>query len=289
MSVYLNGEFMAREDAKISVFDRGFMFGDGVYEVTPAYGRRPFRLHQHLQRLERSLAEIRISNPLSVAQWTSLTGQLVTKNPWDNQGIYMQITRGVAPRDHAFPKDAKATVFMMCNELMTPPDSFYEQGAECISAPDTRWLRCQIKSTSLLGNVLARQLAADAGALECIMFRDGFLTEASACNVMVVKNGTVLAPPQDNLILPGITYNVALELMRANNVRLEERKISEAEVRCADELWLTSTTKELIPVVKLDGRPVGNGAGAGKPGAVFERMHALFRASRTKECAPENV
>ncbi len=289
MTVYLNGEFMAREDAKISVFDRGFMFGDGVYEVTPAYGRQPFRLRQHLERLHRSLAEIRINNPLSMAQWTSLTEQLVAKNPWDNQGIYMQISRGVAPRDHVFPKDAKPTVFMMCNQLMTPPDSFYEQGAECISAPDTRWLRCQIKSTSLLGNVLARQLAADVGALECIMFRDGFLTEASACNVMVVKDGTVLAPPQDNLILPGITYNVALELMRANKVPLEERKVSEAEVRSADEVWLTSTTKELIPVVTLDGKPVGKGAGAGKPGAVFKRMHSLFRALRAKECAPANV
>ncbi|MCX7152772.1 MAG: D-amino acid aminotransferase [Proteobacteria bacterium] len=275
MTVYLNGEFMAREDAKISVFDRGVMFGDGVYEVTPAYGRQPFRLRQHLERLQRSLAEIRINNPLSMAQWT--------------KGIYMQISRGVAPRDHVFPKDAKPTVFMMCNQLMTPPDSFYEQGAECISAPDTRWLRCQIKSTSLLGNVLARQLAADVGALECIMFRDGFLTEASACNVMVVKDGTVLAPPQDNLILPGITYNVALELMRANKVPLEERKVSEAEVRSADELWLTSTTKELIPVVTLDGKPVGKGAGAGKPGAVFKRMHSLFRALRAKECAPANV
>ena len=147
MTVYLNGEFMAREDAKISVFDRGFMFGDGVYEVTPVYGRQPFRLRQHLERLERSLAEIRLHNPLSMAQWTELAMQLVAKNPWDNQGIYMQVTRGAAPRDHVFPKKTTPTVFMMCNQLMTPPDSFYEEGADCISAPDTRWQRCQIKST----------------------------------------------------------------------------------------------------------------------------------------------
>ena len=289
MTVYLNGEFMAREDAKISVFDRGFMFGDGVYEVTPVYGRQPFRLRQHLERLERSLAEIRLHNPLSMAQWTELAMQLVAKNPWDNQGIYMQVTRGAAPRDHVFPKKTTPTVFMMCNQLMTPPDSFYEEGADCISAPDTRWLRCQIKSTSLLGNVLARQAAADVGALECIMFRDGLLTEASACNVMVVKNGTVLAPTQDNLILPGITYNVALELIRLNKIPLEERKVSEAEVRDADEIWLTSTTKELIPVVKLDGKAVGHAAAQGKPGAVFKRMHTLFGALRNKECAHAHV
>jgi D-alanine transaminase len=289
MTVYLNGEFMPREDAKISVFDRGFLFGDGVYEVTPAYGRQPFRLNQHLERLENSLAEIRLANPHTRAQWTGLTEQLIAKNAWDNQGIYLQVTRGVAPRDHVFPKSAKPTVFMMCNPLMTPPDAFYEKGAECISAPDTRWLRCNIKSTSLLGNVLARQDAEDAGALECIMFRDGFLTEASACNVMAVKNGVVLAPPQDNLILPGITYNVALELMRANNVPLEERRVSEAEVRDADEIWLTSTTKELIPVVRLDGKAVGHGALQGKPGAVFRRMHALFRECRIRECAPAHV
>ena len=141
MTVYLNGEFMAREDAKISVFDRGFMFGDGVYEVTPAYGKQPFRLRQHMERLEKSLAEIRLANPHTQAQWTELTEQLVAKNPWENQGIYLQISRGVAPRDHPFPANAKPTVFMMCNQLMTPPDSFYEKGAECITAPDTRWLR----------------------------------------------------------------------------------------------------------------------------------------------------
>jgi len=289
MTVYLNGEFMAREDAKISVFDRGFMFGDGVYEVTPAYGRQPFRLKQHLERLEHSLAEIRLANPFSRAQWTELTEQMVAKNPWENQGIYLQVTRGVAPRDHPFPKKSTPTVFMMCNQLMTPPDSFYEKGAECISAPDTRWLRCHIKSTSLLGNVLARQAADDVGALECIMFRDGFLTEAAACNVMIVKNGIVLAPPKDNLILPGITYNAALELMRTNKLPLEQRKVSEAEVRDADEVWLTSTTKELIPVVTLDGKPVGHGAARGKPGPVFKRMHALFRECRTRECAPAHV
>jgi D-alanine transaminase len=283
MTVYLNGEFMAREQAKISPLDRGFIFGDGVYEVIPAYDRRPFRLPRHLARLEASLAETRIPNPHDARAWSEIIAQLVARNPWDNQGIYLQVTRGVAPRDHVFPAKIAPTVFMMCNPLATPSPAAYEQGLNCVSAVDNRWLRCNIKSTSLLGNVLLRQTAADAGAAECVLFRDGFLTEASACNVLAVKNGVLLAPPRDNLILHGITYDVVLELARDNAIPLELRRIAESEVRGADELWLTSTTKEVMAVTTLDGQPVGQGVDKGKPGPMFRRMYKLFQECKAAE------
>ncbi len=271
--VYLNGAFMPLDEARIPVLDRGFIFGDGVYEVVPVYSRHPFRLAEHLRRLQNSLDGIRLANPMDDAAWTRLVGEIIAKNDGDDQSIYLQITRGVARRDHAFPKHVQQTVFMMSSPLTTPPREQVEHGAPAISASDFRWLKCDVKSVSLLGNCLLRQLAVDAGAVETILFRDGKLTEASASNVFVVKNGVLLAPPKDNLVLPGITYDVVLEIARAREFLVEVRSISEAETRDADEIWVTSSTKEVLAITTLDGKPVGDG----KPGLLFRRMHALYQ------------
>jgi len=271
--VYLNGEFMPIEDAKIPVLDRGFIFGDGVYEVIPTYSRRPFRLAEHLARLQSSLDAIRLPNPHDGAKWSELVGKIIAGNPWEDQNVYLQITRGVAKRDHAFPKGLKPTVFLMASELITPTADLMKTGAQAIVLPDFRWLRCDIKSTSLLGNCLLRTLAADAGCAEAILVRDGELTEASASNVFVVKNGTVLAPPKSHLILPGITYDVVLEILRDNAVPHEVRPVKEAELRSADEIWVTSSSREVLPITALDGKPVGSG----KPGPVGAKVYALYQ------------
>jgi len=271
--VYLNGEFLPLENARISVLDRGFIFGDGVYEVIPVYSRHPFRLPEHLARFERSHQAIRIENPLSDAEWTRLVQDLVARNNGDDQSIYLQVTRGVAKRDHAFPKDTKPTVFGMSNLLSTPTRATVDAGIHAITTIDYRWLKCDVKSTSLLGNCLLRQVAADAGAIEVVMFRDGFLTEGSSSNVFVVKNGTILATPKNNLVLPGITYDVVIELAQKHGLPLEVRPISEAEVQSADEIWVTSSTKEVLAVTTLNERAVGTG----KPGPVFRRMHQLYQ------------
>src|SRR5688572_7869913 len=271
--VYLNGEFMPLENARIPVLDRGFIFGDGIYEVIPVYSRHPFRLAEHLVRFENSHQAIRIQNPLSDAEWTKLVQDLVSRNAGDDQSIYLQVTRGVAKRDHAFPKDVMPTVFGMSSPLSTPAQEAVEGGVHAITAIDYRWLKCDVKSTSLLGNCLLRQAAADAGALEVVMSRDGFLTEGSSSNVFVVKDGVILATPKDHLVLPGITYDVVVELARAHGLPLEVRPIPEAEVRSADEIWVTSSTKEVLAVTTLDERAVGGG----KPGTVFRRMHELYQ------------
>ena len=271
--VYLNGAFMPLDEARIPVLDRGFIFGDGVYEVVPAYTRRPFRLAEHLRRLQHSLDGIRLANPFGDGEWTSLMSQIIAKNEGDDQSIYLQVTRGVARRDHAFPKDVKQTVFMMSSPLTTPSQAQIDSGVAAITASDFRWLKCDVKSVSLLGNCLLRQMAVDAGAVETILFRDGKLSEASTSNVFVVKNGVLLAPPKNNLVLPGITYDVVLEIAHAREFEVELREISEAETRNADEIWITSSTKEVLAVTTLDGKPVGGGA----PGMLFRRMHALYQ------------
>jgi D-alanine transaminase len=271
--IYLNGKFMPIEDAKISVLDRGFIFGDGVYEVIPTYSRRPFRLAEHLARLQSSLDAIRLANPHDGATWSELVGKIIAGNPWEDQNVYLQVTRGVAKRDHAFPKGLKPTVFLMASELVTPSADLMKSGAKAIVLPDFRWLRCDIKSTSLLGNCLLRTLAADEGCAEAILVRDGELTEASASNVFVVKNGTVLAPPKSHLILPGITYDVVLEIVRGNAVPHEVRPVKEDELRSADEIWVTSSSREVLPITTLDGKPVGSG----KPGPVCARVYALYQ------------
>ncbi len=276
--VFLNGKFMPIEEARVSVLDRGFIFGDGVYELVPVYSRVSFRMEEHLARLERSLAAVRIRNPYSRAEWRDIILQLVARQPFEDQGVYFQVTRGVARRDHAFPKDAAPTVFVMSNPLLSPPQEVVERGASAVTAVDDRWLHCDIKSISLIGNCLLRQVSADAAAAETILLRDGKLTEASASNVFAVRRGVILSPPKSNLILPGITFDVIVELAQAAGLPFEFRAVSEAELRGADEIWVTSSSKEVLAIVTLDGKPVGDV----KPGPVFRNMHRLYQEFKQK-------
>ena len=278
MKVFLNGRLVPLEQATVSVLDRGFIFGDGVYELVPVYSRVPFRLDEHLTRLERSLGETRIRNPYSRPEWRKHIYQLIDAQPFEDQGIYFQVTRGAAKRDHAFPKGVEPTVFMMSNPLTNPPAAQVEKGGVAVSAVDNRWLRCDIKSISLIGNCLLRQLSAEHGAAETILFRDGKLTEASASNVFVVKGGVIQSPPKSNLILPGITYDVVVELAHANAMPLEFRDVGEAAVRGSDELWVTSSSKEVLAIVELDGTRIGDG----RPGPVFRRMYQLSQDFKDK-------
>jgi D-alanine transaminase len=278
MIVYLNGQLLPIEEAKIPVLDRGFIYGDGVYELIPVYKRRPFRLPQHLTRLQHSLDGIRLANPHTESEWTAIVSDLIARQPFDDQGVYFQVTRGVAKRDHAFPAGVAPTVFMMSNPLVPPTPEQIERGVAVVTADDNRWQRCDLKTISLVGNVLMRQLAADAGAVETVMFRDGNLTEASASNVLVVIRGVIVAPPKDNLILPGITYGAAYEFAREAGMPFDIRTISRAEVQIADEMWLTSSTKEVVAVTTIDGRPFATGV----PGPLFRKMHALFQEHKPR-------
>jgi len=270
--IYLNGQFLPLDEARVPVLDRGFMFGDGVYEVIPVYGRRIFRLPQHIARLQASMDGIGLRNPHTPAQWSELIGQVVALQSEADQSVYLQVTRGVAKRDHAFPSDAVPTVLIMSGPLKTPSPELRERGVSAVSLADNRWLRCDIKSIALLGNVLLRQAAVAAGAAECVLFRDGFLTEGAASNIFVVRQGVLLTPPKTNLILPGITYDVVLDLARSGALAYEVRPVSEAEVRGADELMLTSSTREILPITSLDGIKVGSGI----PGPVTRRLMLLF-------------
>lgn len=271
--VYLNGEFLPIEEARVPVLDRGFIFGDGVYEVIPVYSRHPFRLQEHLRRLQQSLDGIRIANPYPLDTWARLVVDLIARNAPEDQSVYLHVTRGVAPRDHAFPKQATPTVFMMSNPLLTPPRQQIEQGIALVSAQDNRWDRCDIKAIALLPNVLLRQQAVDAGAIESVLFRDGILTEGAASNIFAVEQGVILAPPKDHHMLPGITYDLILELAAADGIPVETGKFSEARIRAADELWMTSSTKEVLAIISLDCQPVGDG----RPGPLFHRMYRLYQ------------
>jgi D-alanine transaminase len=273
MSVYLNGRFLPLADAKISVLDRGFVFGDGVYELVPVYSKKPFRLDEHLRRLQASLDGIRLANPHGIAEWRELILQLIALQEFADQSLYIQVTRGVAPRDHAFPQGVPPTVFMFAQALVTSTPEQKGAGVCAVTAVDNRWLRCNIKAISLLANILLRQQAVDADCAETVMLREGWLTEGAASNVFVVQDGVLLAPPPSNLILTGITYDVVLELAAAHGIPYEVRAISEAEVRAADELWMTSSTREIMAIVKLDGAAVGTGA----PGPLAQRMDALYQ------------
>lgn len=275
MTVYLNGQFMPIEEARIPVLDRGFIFGDGIYEVIPAYSRHVFRLAEHLRRLQYSLDGIRLPNPHSNQEWTGIITDLIKRNEAEDQYIYLHVTRGVAKRDHAFPNPpVQPTIFIMSSPLVTPPVELLASGVKAITAPDNRWLRCDIKATSLLPNVLLRQMAIDAGCSETILIRDNeFMTEGAASNIFLVKNDVLLAPPKDHFMLPGITYDVILEIATANNIRHEIRRIGKEELSSPDELLLTSSTKEVLAITTLDNQPVGSG----KPGAMFTRLHKLYQ------------
>jgi D-alanine transaminase len=272
-TVYLNGEFLPLEAARVPVLDRGFIFGDGVYELIPVYDRRPFRLQHHLGRLQHSLDGIRLANPHTAAEWEGLIGRIVAEAEWEDQGIYLQVTRGPAPRDHAFPKVVRPTVFIMASALTGPAEEIVRHGVSAITVEDNRWLRCDLKTTSLLANVLLRQMAVDAGCAEAILIRDGWLSEGSASNIFVARDGVVMAPPKSHLMLPGITYDVVLELLATEGIRSVVRAIGEDELHHADEVWLTSSTKEITAVSHLDGRPVGSG----EPGPLFRRMYGAYQ------------
>lgn len=276
---YLNGEYSPVAEAKVSVLDRGFIFGDGIYDVVPVYGRKLFRFAEHLARLERSLGSVSIPNPLTADEWLARCRHLIAANAAEDQMVYIQVTRGVAPRDHVIPADIVPTVFMMANAMKSPSAQALKTGVACVTARDFRWERADIKSTSLLGNVLARQISADAGATETVLLRDGLLTEASASNVWVVQGGAVHGAPKSVHVLEGIRYELIRELCEAEGIPFVLRPIAEAEVRGADELLLSSASKEVLPVTSLDGRPIGDGA----PGPVFARLHAAYQRAKAAQ------
>lgn len=281
---YLNGRYLPLAQAQVSVLDRGFIFGDGVYDVAPVYGLRLFRFDEHMARLARSLEKLRIPNPLTRGEWLERTRALVDalarSTGAQDQVVYIQVTRGVAPRDHVIPAGLEPTVFMMVNPMKHPTLAQRDQGVACVTARDFRWERGDIKSTSLLGNVLARQISADAGATETIMFRDGFLTEAAASNVWVVRGGVLLGAPKSEHVLEGIRYDLLRDLCEACGVRYELRPVSEAELRSADEVMISSATKEILPVTRIDGDPVGQGAWRGRPGPVYARLYEAYQQAK---------
>jgi len=266
--VYLNGQYVRLGDASISVLDRGFIFGDGIYDVVPAYNGKPFRMDGHLARLERSLAAIGIKVDFKRSDWEALVLDMLKRSGLGDCMVYLQVTRGVAKRDHAFPAHAEPTVFCMVSPFVRPGVQAREQGLSAVGIPDIRWLRCEIKSVSLLGNVLAKQHAVDAGVDEVLQFRDGFLSEGSSCNIWVAKDGKLLAPPRSNLILEGIRYGLVEELASEAGIAFNARPVSEQEVNEADELMLSSATKELLPITTYNGKPVGTG----KPGPVYAAL-----------------
>lgn len=277
---YLNGEYSRVSEAKVSVLDRGFIFGDGVYDVAPVYGRRIFRFDEHIARLTRSLAKIRIANPHTRDEWLALVRALVEREPAEDQVVYLQVTRGVAPRDHVMPTGIAPTVFAMTNPMKPPTAEQRHHGVACITARDFRWERGDIKSTSLLGNVLSRQMSADHGAAETIMFRDGMLTEAAACNVWIAHEGALLGPPRSEHVLEGIRVELLHELCQEVGIAYNLRPISEADVRAADEVMLSSATKEVLPVTRLDGEAVGHGALRGRPGPVYARLYEAYQQAK---------
>jgi D-alanine transaminase len=274
---YLNGAFTELCNARVSVLDRGFIFGDGVYEVLPCYGGVAFRFDQHMARLERSLDELRINNPLSRVEWAEIAQRLALslrdRRGAAHQLIYIQVTRGVAPRDHAMPASIMPTVFVMVSEMKLATPAQREHGVACVTADDFRWAKAHIKSTSLLGAVFARQISVDAGAVETVMFRGEHLSEGASSNVWVVKNGVVMGPPKDNLVLEGIRFGLIEELCQAQGLRFELRPITRTEVLASDELLLSSATKEVLPITRLDGLPVGRG----HPGPVYQRLYAGYQ------------
>ena len=276
---YLNGVFQPLAQCQVSVLDRGFIFGDGVYEVIPVYGRRVFRAHDHLARLARSLDAVGIKNPSHANDWLALVRELIARNAPDDQCIYIQVTRGVAKRDHAFPQGVEPTVFMMSFPFPHVPEQKRAQGVACITAPDLRWRNAHIKSISLLGNVLARQLSVESDATETVLIRDGLLTEASASNVWLVRNGRLAAPLRDHDKLEGIRVGLLQELCGEIGIKLEFRPISEWELRCADEILLTSATKEVLSVATLDGKAVGQG----KPGPVATALYSAYQEAKKSQ------
>ena len=281
---YLNGEYQPLAEAKVSVLDRGFIFGDGIYEVVPVYGSKLFRFDEHMARLGRSLAKLRIANPHGREEWLERCRKLVAafaeRGGQGDQIVYIQVTRGVALRDHVMPAGIVPTVFMMVSAMKPASGEQRHQGVAVVSANDFRWERADIKSTSLLGNVLARQMSADHGAIETVMFRNGWLTEASSSNVWIAHEGALLGAPKSEHVLEGIRYELIKELCEECGIAYNLRPIAEAEVAAADEILLSSATKEVLPVTTFDGEGVGHGTMRGKPGPVYAKLYEAYQRAK---------
>ncbi len=272
--LYLNGQFIPIEAARISALDRGCLFGDGVYEVIPVYSRHPFRLFEHLKRLAASLESLLFPMIHTPQEWADLIRETIGLQSFDDQSVYLHVTRGAAPfRDFPFPVPLNPTVMIYPTPLVTTEPRVKAAGVRALSHVDFRWLRCDVKSLNLLPTVLMREQAKRADCAEVIFFRDGFLTEGAASNIFVVKDGVILAPPKSNWMLSGITYDLVCELALAHHIPHDIRPISEAEVRGADELWMTSSTKEVLALVALDDVPVGTG----QVGPMAVRMDGLYQ------------
>ena len=270
---FLNGEYLPLADCKISPLDRGFIFGDGIYELLPVYESKAFYLDQHLQRLQRSMAEIRIKNPYTLDEWQSLIENLIQQSEHEDLSIYIQVTRGIAPRDHVFPQDTQATVFAMANPLPKVVEEQLQNGVELITSEDIRWQRCDIKVISLLANILAKQDAVQASAAEAIMVRDDHALEGAASNLFVIRDGTVYTHPKDNLVLPGITRDFVLELLDELGIECNEQAIPKQWLYTSDELWITSSIKEVLPATKIDQKVVADG----KPGELWKKTYDLYQ------------
>lgn len=271
--MFLNGEYLPAEQARVSVLDRGFLLGDGVYEVIPVYNGLPFRLTAHLQRLQRSLDGVRMANPHTLDEWGDIIARLVQDNGGGDQAVYLQVTRGVAPRDHVFPEGVEPTAFVMTNPIKPLPESFKTDGIKAITVDDIRWAQCDIKAITLLPNSLLRQKAQDVGAQESLLIRDGYMTEGSASNSYAVIDGVIFTAPKDEKVLPGITRDLVLELAQSAGIAYREEAVSLEQLQQADEIWISSSTRELLPVTMLDDKPVGTG----KPGPVWQQVDKLYQ------------
>lgn len=275
-TVYLNGQYLPLTEAKVSVLDRGFLFGDGIYEVIPAYSGKLFHFEDHMARLENSLSSIRLVNPHERAQWLEILTPLLDASR--DQSVYLQITRGVSDkRDHAFPEKVTPTVFAMCSDIV--PLANLESGVKALSVDDSRWELCNVKATTLLANILLRQQAVEKGCAEAVLVKDGYVTEGAASNIFAVIDGILITPPQGSEILPGITRNVILDIARQNDIPCSEEIISLDALQTASEIWLTSSTREIVPVVQLDNEAIANG----KPGPIWEAMNQLFQAYKRSQ------
>ena len=277
--VFLNGEFLAADQAKVSVFDRGFLLGDGVYEVIPVYDGRCFQLKNHLKRLQNSLDGIRLANPYSDVQWQTVFEALINHHGRGDQALYIQVTRGVAPREHVFPDNTTPTIFVMSNPMQAVPEKYKQQGISAITVLDTRWQKCNIKAITLLPNSLLKQQAKDAGAEEALLIRDGYLTEGSSSNAYAVIDGVIYTAPKDEKILPGITRDVVLNIAKKAGIPLVEEAVAESQLAEADELWVSSSTKEVLPITRLNGVKIGQGV----PGPVWQKIDALYQHVKDEE------
>jgi len=272
--VYINGEYLPQSQATVSVLDRGFLFGDGVYEVIPVFAGKPLRLTEHLDRLQRSMHRVSLKNPLTQQEWEEIFQTLLESNPGGDRSIYLQVTRGAAPiRDLSFSADIEPTVFVMVNDIKPVDYAKLEKGIEAITVDDFRWKACDIKSVSLIANVMIRLRANEQNVMDAIMLRGGLVTEGTASNIFVVHGGVISTPPKSDCLLPGITRDLVIDLALANGFTVEERDIKQGELETADEIWLTSSTREIAPVVKLDNRVVGNGVA----GDCWKKIIALYQ------------